>query len=136
MIEPTDDAPPALKHVLTEPGSVDPPEGPGEDAAVGLAVREGRAAPGAGGEEGDGVALSPPKPSGSTNGADCPAMAGTRSAARFIPASSGRKTVTASTAMVIQATPRATAASFGHRPVARPSSRSGKCSGPGGVSGT
>ncbi|MCW2931846.1 MAG: hypothetical protein JWM19_2808 [Actinomycetia bacterium] len=154
MIEPIDDALAVWEQVLTElgsPGYVDPPEGPGEGAAVGargagavgcgvelgrpagvpvaagvgvavgLAVREGCASPGAGGEEGDGVARLPPKPAGSANGAGlagCPAMAGAGSAGRFTPASSGRKTVTARTAIVAQARKRAAITSFGPRPAA------------------
>ena len=151
MIEPIDDALAAWEQVLTEfgsPGYVDPPAGAavgaegadavgcgvefGRAAGVpvaarvgvalgGLTVCEGCASPGAGGEEGDGVARLPSKPAGSTNGAglaDCPAMAGARSAARFTPASSGRKAVTARTAIVTQARPTAATASFGPRPVA------------------
>jgi hypothetical protein len=92
--------------------------------AAGLTVWEGCVFPGAGGEEGDGVARVPPRPAGpaglvyGAGLAGCPAMAGAGSAARLTPASSGRKTVTARTAIVAQARPTVATTSFGLRPVA------------------
>jgi hypothetical protein len=97
------------------------PVAAGAGVAAGLTVREGCACLWAGGEEGDGVACLAPGPAGSANGAGlagCPAMAGARSAACFTPGSSGRKTVTARTAIVAQARKRAAITSFGPRPVA------------------
>jgi len=97
------------------------PAAAGAEVAAGLAACEGCGSPGTGAEEGDGVARLPPGPAGPAYGAmlaGCPAMAGARSAARFIPASSGRKTVTARTAIVAQATPTVATTSFGRRPVA------------------
>jgi hypothetical protein len=155
MIELIDDALAAWEQVLTAPGSpgyVDPAEGLGEGAVVGVegavavgcgvelsgavgvpaAARagvavggvtacDGCAFPGAGGEAGDGVALSPPEPAGPVDGAGpvgCPAMAGACSAACFTPASSGRETVKARTASVTQARPTPATTSFGPRAVA------------------